>query len=693
VSGDRRRVTLSVACALAAGAWLASRLPGCPAWLPVASLLAVAARVLSDRWGAPAASPKVLALVAFPLLVSAFMASSGEGRVAALVLAAGIPVALAPAPLGDPASLLGLSLAAGALGAGTLPEHVATGATLLYGALLVLALVGLERSGPAAAGVEAAAGARRLRTGPGRRTATLAAALPLLLLALPMTAVGASAVWRARPSRDEEPRAAGGVPTAGGGARSVGARWSGKLPTEASREFLRGARTGARLGFVSSVKEDDRPQLSLTVLGGLDDVVPTLRGHTYDEFGGTEWRRSADAQRSAPASADDEAGEGWLAIAARRPGGTVRRAEVVDLRGETEGHVFLWPWTHSVKVAAADRAARLEVAVDGTAHFPGRIAPGEGYREIASEPDPAEWSAARSAASAAPLPTYLDAGPDAATLRELAKEAVAGAVEPAARAERMATWLRRRCAYALAGPRLDDRRPVTDFLVRVKRGNCEMFASSMTLMMRSLGHPARYAVGFRGGLREGEDRVLFLGTHAHAWCEVLFDGVGWVPYDPTPPDEEAVDAEGAAPPPPEPEAGDDGPLSGIAKVLPWTLLATLLGAAYALWRASRRGGATAAPGGPAPGPAAPSGPYARATLALRAAGVVRPRPETATEFAAAAADALPRAAGPFRVLTTGFEDERYGGRPAAGQALDALEAAADAVCAAARAARQRRATT
>ena len=59
----------------------------------------------------------------------------------------------------------------------------------------------------------------------------------------------------------------------------------------------------------------------------------------------------------------------------------------------------------------------------------------------------------------------------------------------------------------------------------------------MVLMLRSLDIPARLAVGFRGGTwsdRAGAFRVL--QKDAHAWVEVPFEGAGWIPFDPTPPE-------------------------------------------------------------------------------------------------------------------------------------------------------------
>jgi hypothetical protein len=79
------------------------------------------------------------------------------------------------------------------------------------------------------------------------------------------------------------------------------------------------------------------------------------------------------------------------------------------------------------------------------------------------------------------------------------------------------------------------------FLFRVKAGYCEQFAGAMAVMLRTLGIPARVAVGFLPGQQSG-DIFTVTNREAHAWPEAYFTGVGWVAFEPTPRSE-------AAPPP------------------------------------------------------------------------------------------------------------------------------------------------
>lgn len=85
------------------------------------------------------------------------------------------------------------------------------------------------------------------------------------------------------------------------------------------------------------------------------------------------------------------------------------------------------------------------------------------------------------------------------------------------------------------GPRGDD--PIETFLAE-RQGFCQQFAGTFALMARSLGVPSRVATGFTWGDQgvdeEGRTVYTVTGRHTHAWPEVYFQGLGWVPFEPTP---------------------------------------------------------------------------------------------------------------------------------------------------------------
>ncbi len=74
---------------------------------------------------------------------------------------------------------------------------------------------------------------------------------------------------------------------------------------------------------------------------------------------------------------------------------------------------------------------------------------------------------------------------------------------------------------------------LVEFLTVGRAGYCEQFASAMAVMLRTVGVPARVAVGFTGG--RDVDGYRSVGTSdAHAWVEAWFAGIGWTTFDPTP---------------------------------------------------------------------------------------------------------------------------------------------------------------
>jgi hypothetical protein len=81
--------------------------------------------------------------------------------------------------------------------------------------------------------------------------------------------------------------------------------------------------------------------------------------------------------------------------------------------------------------------------------------------------------------------------------------------------------------------------PIADFLLNVKTGHCERFASALALSLRSVGVPARVIKGYRGADEEQAGKYVIRQDQAHSWVQVLVrDGESWVwlTLDPTPGD-------------------------------------------------------------------------------------------------------------------------------------------------------------
>ncbi|WP_061810900.1 transglutaminase TgpA family protein [Rossellomorea vietnamensis] len=79
---------------------------------------------------------------------------------------------------------------------------------------------------------------------------------------------------------------------------------------------------------------------------------------------------------------------------------------------------------------------------------------------------------------------------------------------------------------------------VDQFLFETQRGYCDNFSTSMVVLVRSLGIPARWAKGYTEGEYSRQvDSTYKLyevsNNNAHSWVEVFFPEVGWVPFEPT----------------------------------------------------------------------------------------------------------------------------------------------------------------
>lgn len=67
----------------------------------------------------------------------------------------------------------------------------------------------------------------------------------------------------------------------------------------------------------------------------------------------------------------------------------------------------------------------------------------------------------------------------------------------------------------------------------IRRGYCEFYATTMAVLLRESGIPARIGYGFLGGERDRDGVETVGGSLAHWWVEVYFPGSGWYPFDPT----------------------------------------------------------------------------------------------------------------------------------------------------------------
>ncbi len=158
------------------------------------------------------------------------------------------------------------------------------------------------------------------------------------------------------------------------------------------------------------------------------------------------------------------------------------------------------------------------------------------YRVRSRVSDASEAPAAMDYAASMPreaLSFYTDYGRDE-EIRQLAQRVTEGEPEYGAKVALIESFLRSDYLYSLKPGIAEDGNQLHHFLFGSKKGYCSYFAFAMALMCRSLGIPARVAVGFYVDPRmEVLNFYEVRAFQAHAWVEVYFGDLGWIQFDPT----------------------------------------------------------------------------------------------------------------------------------------------------------------
>lgn len=126
-------------------------------------------------------------------------------------------------------------------------------------------------------------------------------------------------------------------------------------------------------------------------------------------------------------------------------------------------------------------------------------------------------------------------------ITDLAQEVTAGADSTFERAVMLQDWFREDGGFQYSldrgsGSSLNQLELFLGTGPGSRTGYCEQFASAMAMMARSLGIPARVAVGFLRPDPAGPDRWVYSTRDMHAWPEIYLHGAGWVRFEPTPGD-------------------------------------------------------------------------------------------------------------------------------------------------------------
>ncbi|UDY37951.1 transglutaminase family protein [Dermatobacter hominis] len=274
-----------------------------------------------------------------------------------------------------------------------------------------------------------------------------------------------------------------------------------------------------------------RPRLTdATVMTVRSDIVSFWRTATYDRWDGTSWRNTddrryrsiGDSGRVFP-SADDLAA-------------STGEESQQEFRLESRFANVL-PVAPSASIIESDD--RLVQGPDGSIVAPDALGQGATYT-VTSRQVPVTSADLAAVDDAVPVDLaerYASSPETTSRVRELARRVVAeaGAGTEFAKVQALEAWMGDNLEYSLDAPLAPQGVDVVDdFLFESKVGWCEQIASSLVVMLREVGVPARLATGFAPGEEDGASgRFVVRERDAHAWAEVWFPGVGWIPFDPT----------------------------------------------------------------------------------------------------------------------------------------------------------------
>ncbi|MEU6487932.1 DUF3488 and transglutaminase-like domain-containing protein [Streptomyces sp. NPDC046887] len=253
-----------------------------------------------------------------------------------------------------------------------------------------------------------------------------------------------------------------------------------------------------------------------------------LRMVAMDEFDGTTWRTSRRGIEDVPE------------VLPRPDGlsGAVATREVTTELVVSDYFEPNWlPMPFPASRVDIDGRWRFEPAGRLIVGDKGQTAQGEKYtvRSLVTEPTREQLAAA--AAAPEELRREYTRVPDSlpADVKVTALEVTRGAANDYERAVKLQDWF-----TAEGGFRYDVKvssgtgvEAISRFL-KQREGFCVHFSFAMAAMSRTLGIPARVAVGFTPGTPQSGGLMSVGIRDAHAWPELYFEGVGWTRFEPTP---------------------------------------------------------------------------------------------------------------------------------------------------------------
>jgi transglutaminase-like putative cysteine protease len=300
----------------------------------------------------------------------------------------------------------------------------------------------------------------------------------------------------------------------------------------AHRIYLPGFSGRVTLGEIGQIKTSSRPVMHIRVFSTDKLNAVKWRGSALTVFDGKHWSNPPLAEAAIAT------GRGHVTLTAdgeRREGRHI--SYDVELDAVETDTLFFAGTPQAIDI----REGELLRDSSGNLRRKGRPLEGFQYEVYSLLEDPPEtavaaWFVPALAGAARQLNLQLPRALDS-RIPPMARRWTAGADSDLGRARALERRLRVEYGYTLELPPREPADPLANFLFVRRRGHCEYFASAMTVMLRTLGIPARLATGFQSGVYNPiTDLWLVRASDAHSWVEAWIPGYGWATFDPTPPD-------------------------------------------------------------------------------------------------------------------------------------------------------------
>jgi protein-glutamine gamma-glutamyltransferase len=378
---------------------------------------------------------------------------------------------------------------------------------------------------------------RALATSLGLTLATSFAVAGLIFLFLPASGTARAFTFPASlPNVDRIP--GGGLvnPSLGGNGNGNG---NANDPTSTGKGGDTPRASFGYVGFSTEMDTAARGRPDDTIVMKVRASKPGFwRGQSFDHWDGRRWTASSDKTKAV-------SGDGAIDLPVFE--GAVQMDDSNDfiqtVYVEKPGPNLIFGAASATKLYFPDKS--VLVLPDGTIRAGVALGTGAVYTVVSKRP-PAD-PVALAAETFNPLRAGEGLGQPARTVYtqlpadmparivDLASSITSSSPSLLGKVQAIEDWLGNNTTYSIDIPSLPANTDAVDhFLFTEKVGFCEQIASSLVVMMRSLGVPARLGVGYASG-----ERNPFTGLYevkasdAHAWAEIYFPGVGWLTFDPT----------------------------------------------------------------------------------------------------------------------------------------------------------------